>query len=476
MKIVTKGLCFFLVAVGSVFFLGAFHSGENAEVNPASPLNVLLITADDLGPQLGCYGDPKARTPNLDRLASRGMRFDNAYVTQASCSPSRSSILTGLYPHQNGQVGLANHGYSMHEDIVTLPQWLKKAGYYTGIIGKLHVNPESAFPFDYDSHKNARTTLHVRQVANWAEEFFGQASQKPFFLMVNYFDPHRTFFSQVDSIPSKPYTRSDVTAFSFQGIGDPAQLDSIAGYYNGAARVDEGVALLLEKLRQAGKAENTLVIFLGDHGPPFARGKISCYEAGLKIPLTLYWPGITQPNTHSDALVSTIDLVPSILEAARVSIPANLPGRSLSGLQGRKKTAWRQTLAAEFTAHGELAYPQRSIRDDRYKLIVNLLAGRSNPGIAIDRDIAYALSRKYSGEVRQIFDRLKNPPREELYDLKTDPDEFHNLADDPAHQAVLKRLQGQLREWQEATRDPLLDSEKVQALGREYDKTVKPKK
>lgn len=277
---------------GCIFIaMGANQSAQDQQAaNQKAPLNVLLITADDLGLQVGCYGDSVAKTPHLDQLAKRGMRFTNAYVTQASCSPSRSSILTGLYPHQNGQIGLANRGYSMQEGITTLPQLLKQAGFQTGIIGKLHVNPESAFPFDVE-YKNTKTTQHVRQVGALAEAFFNKTAQKPFFLMVNFFDPHRSFHSQIDSVPRQPYTAHTVRPFAFQGIDTPAQLDSIAGYYNGIGRVNEGVGLVLEKLRQAGQENNTLVIFLGDHGPPFARAKGSCYEAGVRIPLLVFWPG-----------------------------------------------------------------------------------------------------------------------------------------------------------------------------------------
>ncbi len=136
------------------------------EAAETSPPNILLVTADDLGLQLGCYGDTIAHTPNLDRFAGEGVRFTRAFVTQASCSPSRSSMLTGLYPHQNGQIGLSHRGYSIHDSTIpTLPGELKKAGYTTGIIGKLHVNPESCFPFDFKhtSHQTARREIGCAQ-------------------------------------------------------------------------------------------------------------------------------------------------------------------------------------------------------------------------------------------------------------------------------------------------------------------------
>lgn len=457
---------YWLLMAGCLLVVLVAHTPEPFQpvTRQAAPLNVLLITADDLGLQVGCYGDPVAKTPHLDRLASRGMRFANAYVTQASCSPSRSSMLTGLYPHQNGQIGLANRGYSMQEGMITLPALLKKAGFRTGIIGKLHVSPETAFPFDVE-RKNTKATQHVRQVADVAGEFFSQPSPKPFFLMVNFFDPHRTFFSQVDSIPRQPYTARTVKPFAFQGIDTPAQRDSIAGFYNGIGRVDEGVHRVLEKLRQSGQEGNTLVIFVGDNGPPFARAKASSYEAGIRVPLLLLWPGKTKPNTISNALISTVDLLPTVLESAGISVPANLPGRSVSALLAGKKADWRQTLCTEFTAHTNLGYfPQRTIRNARYKLIINLLSDQPNPTLSVDRDIAYAASRNADGEVKRVFDHFRKPPPEELYDLSADPNEFHNLAGKPAYKAVQDGLRKGLKTWQKATRDPLLDRAKLDAL------------
>ncbi len=443
------------------------------------PLNIILITADDLGLQLGCYGDKIAKTPNIDMLAAKGMRFENAYVTQSSCSPSRSSLLTGLYPHQNGQIGLANRGYSMHDGIVTMPALLKNAGYRTGIIGKLHVNPENAFPFDYE-RKNTDQTRDVRSVAEMSNDFIREDFQKPFFLYINYFDPHHQFIKQVKNIPESPYTRSTVRPFDFQGINSPRQLDSIAGYYNGVTRVDAGIGFLLEKLNQLQLLENTVLIFVGDNGPPFARAKTSCYEAGLRVPLLLYWPGVTQKKSISKSLISVVDIMPTILEVANLDVPKNLPGQSLTSLLTNKNSKWRQTLYTEFTAHTHLNYfPRRSIRNKRYKLIVNLLTDRSNPAIGVDGDIAYQASRDpvyLNTIVSKAFDVFKNPPAEELYDLQNDPNEFMNLSDNPSYTAIKNKLKAELMEWRVSTQDPLLDKEKFAALTLEHDKKFKNEK
>lgn len=173
-----------------IFALLALATGAFA----AAPgrLNVILVTADDLGLQVGSYGDPISPTPNLDALAMPGVKFRDAWVVQSSCSPSRSALLTGLWPHQNGQVGLVNGGFAMRSGVTTLPARLKAAGFATGIIGKLHVDPPKAFSFDM-AHSQHGVSRHVPNVAQWAGAFFAMNREKPFFLMVNYRDPHRPF-------------------------------------------------------------------------------------------------------------------------------------------------------------------------------------------------------------------------------------------------------------------------------------------
>jgi len=224
------------------------------------PLNVIIITADDLGVQLSCYGDDIIHTPNIDKLAAQGIRFTNAYVTQASCSSSRSSILTGTYPHTNGQIGLAHKGFKLNKDYQNIPQLLKQHGYKTGIIGKLHVNPESLFPFDLfqTNYKEAR---NVELVAERAETFIKTAADTSFFLYINYSDPHVPFYKEYEGHPLNPLTYDEVKAFNFQGIDDQEELERISGYYSCIRRLDEGIGLLMAKLENLGVLENTLIFF-----------------------------------------------------------------------------------------------------------------------------------------------------------------------------------------------------------------------
>lgn len=445
----------YLLLLGALAFYGCGPGGQS--VKNKAPLNILLITADDLGLQLGCYGDTVAHTPNLDSFARQGAIFKNAYVTQASCSPSRSSMLTGLYPHQNGQVGLSHTGYQMFDSIRTLPQMLKEEGYVNAIIGKLHVEPAAHFPFDY-ADTDARKTRDVADVASQAKTFMDTVNH-PFFLMVNYFDPHVELIPQVKGIPNTPYKAGEVNAFPFQQLNTPAELSRIANYYSCVERLDAGFGMLMDALTKSGKAANTLVIFLGDHGPPFVRAKTSCYEAGLKVPFLVKWPD--RPALEFSGFINANDILPTVLNAAQATIPTYLPGSSLKPIFYDQPFKDRQYIFGEFTAHvPQLFYPMRSVRDKRYKLIVNYLAERPFPFFTIDDDPAWQESRqeKFAGtQVREVFDRYIHRPPLELYDLTEDPWEFNNLASDPSRKAVISRLQEALVKWQQETHDPLLN-------------------
>ena len=447
--------------------------------DPESPAgrgrpNILLITADDLGTQLGCYGDPLARTPHLDALAAGGVRFTNGYVTQASCSPSRASLLTGLYPHQNGHLGLTNYGYRMRDGVPTLPALLKKAGYRTGIIGKLHVAPEDAFPFDFADVK-AQKTWDVAWVARTAQAFVKEAGDRPFFLYVNYFDPHKPFHRQVEGVPADPHAPAQMRPFPFHPVEQltEAVREDMAGYYNGVARLDAGVGLLLDALRQSGHADDTLVVFVGDHGPPFPRGKNSCYEAGLKVPFLVRWLGASRPH-RDDRLVSTIDLLPTALDAAGVAAPAGLPGASLRPLMGGGAAARRRdVLGAENNAHGSQDwFPQRAVRGPRYKLIHTLLPQRPNPKPTADGGRPWLDLMQTAPDASlggRVFARHRKPPEWELYDLEEDPWELHDLAGKPELAEVEEDLRERLVAWQRDTADPLLDPARLAAQTRTHD-------
>ncbi len=459
--------------------------GPAPQETSEQPLNVLFITADDLGPQLGSYGDEVIETPNLDTLAASGVQFEVAYVAQASCSPSRSAMFTGLYVHSNGQYGLTNASdFSLHPHLhdATIPNILNRAGYYTGIVGKLHVDPEEKFQFDERGRLDGRD---VRGFAEFAGQFMAnaEAARQPFFLMANYSDPHAyrsrdpqtgergpwTFLDQVNGIPETLVEPGERTVWPFQKVDSPEQRERVAGYYNEVKRVDVGIGLLMESLKKHGHTEDTLVIFVGDHGPPFVRAKTTVYEAGLRVPFLVRWPGVSRPM-RSEAMVSTVDILPTILDATGAEPAVVMHGRSLRPVLSDPEAEWREYLAGEFHMHGRPFFPRRAIRDTRYKLIHNLLAGEVKPSHGVDGDLGYRLSRepRYEGtEVRSAFNTLSDPPEFEFYDLANDPWEFNNVAGQPEYKEAQERLAAALLEWRKRTDDPFLDPEFLDKLQRQ---------
>lgn len=441
--------------------------------------NILLMISEDNGQHLGCYGDPHAQTPHLDELASEGVRFENMYATQAVCSPGRASILTGLYPHQNGQFGLATHKYALYDRFPNLPELLKNAGYRTGLIGKLHINPEDAFPYDLWQNPKAWISFANRDVRKMAEVAgaFMNSSDAPFFLQMSFPDAHLPFHRQQFGVPAQPLDGKDVAPLPFVGIDTPRLRAETANYYNCMSRLDTGVGLVLDQLKAMGKAENTLVIFTTDHGAQFSRGKTSSYEGGLRIPLIVRCPGMGEGRVR-DELISQVDILPTVADIAGIACPPGVAGASFVPLLTGEDTAWRTHLYAEWGSGGVVTYfPQRCVRDRRFKLIANLLQDRPSPSAlgyseptrkwasgATREEIACADER-----VRAAYDLYERPPEFELYDLQNDPWEFENLSGDRAYEAVLQGLKNRLARWRADTDDALRHPENLNRLTRKHD-------
>jgi N-sulfoglucosamine sulfohydrolase len=445
------------------------------QAQEAKKTNLLLVVAEDMGPTVGCYGDTQVETPHLDRLAAEGVRFENAFVTQASCSPSRSSILTGLYPHQTGQLGLAHYGYTIKTRPVKMPNRLKRDGYYTGIMGKLHVGPEKSFQFDYHGLPHGKTRT-PDAVGKDFRAFLDKAGDQPFLFYLNVIDAHSPFLPQVDGFPAEPTKAEDVRPWPWLAWDSPELRQRVAGYYNCVRRVDLIVGEIMKVLGDAGLDENTLVVFIGDHGPAFCRGKTTNYEAGLRIPFIVRQPGVVKAGQVREQLISTVDLLPTFLMAAGMEVPGKLAGAPLQPLLADAGAPWRETLCAEFTSHGPTGYfPRRSIRDKRYKLILNLEGGsRQNPGGSVDGCPATRQALASDDETAKgVHACTRNPPKVELYDLAEDPCELRNRAGDPALADVQARLAEQLAQWRTQTGDPTLSEEGLKALSTFHDDFAK---
>jgi N-sulfoglucosamine sulfohydrolase len=443
-----------------------------------SAKNVVIIIADDLGMQLGCYGDKAIRSPNIDTLAKRGVRFARAYATVSSCSPSRASILTGLFTHQNGQYGLQHppHSQQTHPWVQSLPNLLRAIGYWTGIIGKVHIGPLSVYNFHAQITKDLGGNRDVAAMAKAARDFINRREGRPFFLVHAFSDPHRAKEGFGNAAFAKDpnevrYDPKDVTVPPH--LPDrPDVRRELAEYYQSITRMDRGVGLLIEVLREAGALDDTIIIFVSDNGIPFPGAKTTLYEAGIHLPMILAGPGIPAGRTNQ-GLVSFADVAPTVLDFAQAKGPKHkLPGRSLLPILGDDHPQGRDAVFASHQFHEiTMYYPMRAIIAPKHKLIVNLAPEREYPlasdlwGSPTWQGIR---SRKDAMMGKLPVAAFLHRPREELFDLDADPHELHNLAGDPAYANVLRDLRGRLRAWQRETNDPwlIVDREQDPALNR----------
>lgn len=437
--------------------------------------NIVLIVSDDHGLEtLGCYGNPVIKTPNLDTLASESVRFTNAFCTTASCSASRSVILTGIYNHANGQYG---HQHSYHhfisfENIKSLPVLLTEAGYRTGRIGKYHVAPESVYKFDVALPGNSRSPV---QMAQNCRDFINSNDSKPFFLYFCTSDPHRSG-NIAEDIPGKPDRFGNKAKGGYPGVKEvmydpkdvivppflpdiPECRAELAQYYQSVSRVDQGVGKLLDILKQAGKYDNTVVIYISDNGVAFPGAKTTVYEPGIKLPCIVRRPGQKKKGITCDALINFADLTPTILDfAGALSGNNSFQGRSFkSVLEQEHPDGWDVTYASHTFHEITMYYPMRVVRQRRYKLIWNIAHGLEYPfasdlWAASTWQATIKAGGKYYG--KRTVEAYLHQPKFELYDLQNDPDEINNLADNPQYKRMLEGLKKELKAFQKRTNDP----------------------
>lgn len=443
--------------------------------------NVLLLVADDLGKQLGCYGCSYVKTPNIDKLASEGVLFDYAFASTASCSGSRSTIYTGMHTHQNGQYGLQSgkHHFMTFDHIDSGPAILSRHGYLTGIVGKIHVGPDAVYPWEY---KAESLTRDVFWCADRAAEVFeaSKADDRPFWLTVGYHDPHRDRtrggFGNDEAVDERitkvKCLPEDVIIPEFLG-DSPGVRQELASYAEAIGRLDQGVGRILEKLQQSGLADSTLIVFISDNGPPFMNSKTTLFDAGTRLPLIIKHPHLSSSvNTN---LVSYVDVLPTILEwtlgPTFNELDSGRAGRSfLSILDAKERLPEWDHVFGSHTFHESTNYwPTRYIRTTRYKYHRNI-AWRLDFPFANDiygsltwEDIRNAeVSPKMVGK-RKLKDYFFRPP-EELFDLAEDPAEVKNLAKVPEHAAILEELRTRLEDWQRRTNDPWLYRDGISVL------------
>lgn len=437
--------------------------------------NILFIVSEDNSEQIACFGEKRVTTPHLDSLAATGVRYDRAYVPYSVCSPSRSAFLTGLYTRQTGHIGLATHRFSFHKNFKTMPAYLREVGYYTGFIGKTHVNPESVVEDHIDfrgvKHANFNNTFSIEDYAREARTIFENAAKadKPFLCIINYSDAHRRFVGNTKAGYPSVNVTGDIKPLSWIGLDTPYLREETRNYLNCMNRLDEGIGMVLKDLVELNQRDNTLVIYIADHGGDFPRGKTSCYEGGVKVPMIVNYPRSFPSGHVEDSLVSTLDILPTLLRETGIHIPAELVGTPLQDLRN-PATPRRQYIHTFNTGSAAaILYLTFGICDERYKLIYNPVREKNLAGLSRYRN------SRIPEELYQPD--YVSPPRFELYDLQSDPDEFNNLAADQDHRKTKDRLFQAMRDFQKEINDPFLDPANVDFFIREQkDPSRQPKK
>lgn len=468
----------------AIFCLAASGPVAAATARP----NIVLVVADDHGRDaLGCYGNPQVKTPHLDALAADGTRFTAAFCTTASCSPSRSVILSGQHNHRNGMYGLQHdeHHFQSFDTVKSLPVRLGEAGYRTARIGKFHVGPEPAFAFQTVLSAGAANDPATigRSPVEMAEQSRGvieSSDARPFFLYFASDDPHRanavlpsgkpTFdtWPQPNRFGNRDEGYPGITPVTYRPeevrvppfLPDtPACRAELAEYYQAVSRLDQGVGRLLAILKAAGKYDSTLIIYISDNGMAFPGAKTTLYEAGMRLPCIVRAPGQSHPGAVQPAMVTWADLTPTILDAAGVRSEAGaFDGRSFrAGLEGAALPGWDEVFASHTLHEITMYYPMRVVRTRRYKLIVNLAHELTFPfALDLAKSPTWLSATQSAGKRlgQRPIEQFLHRPKFELYDLENDPEEVANLADDPRQQILKAELLAKLQAFQVRTRDP----------------------
>lgn len=461
-----------LVAVLFIHLLSP-KSAESNDSAPSAQPNFVLIIADDIGfRDLGCYGSSSARTPRLDALAGESLRLTNAFLTASSCSPSRASIITGRYPHNNGPACELHKPIPWH--LPSMTGLLREHGYHTALSGKNHmswtpaprdeITPPVAFD-DIDNgvdmeaqHKN--TGGH----GNWVKAIQNRPAEQPFMLWLASFDAHRDWDAdgQWEKAKYGRRHRGEDLELPAAFIDTPQTRADFASYLNEVTRFDHYVGEVIDELKREELWDNTYLFVLSDNGRPFPRGKTRLNDDGMQTFLFLSGPRLTTPGTVSDSLVSVIDIAPTIVELAGIERPKTFQGRSLVPLYTNAKAEIRPYAFSEHNWHDYEALG-RAVRDRYHLYIQNARPDLPSQGPAdsvrspTHQDLRAAAESGADLTAAQA-DVLRSPrPQRELYDRQSDRLQTQNLIDTPHGGSIQNRLAAALQRWRDETGDSTPD-------------------
>ncbi|MDW3647737.1 MAG: sulfatase [Bacteroidia bacterium] len=440
------------VLIPIFFFLSCSENLKEKETNKQQP-NILFLIADDWSyPHAGILGDPQVKTPTFDHLAKEGALFHHAYTASPSCSPSRASILTGRYPHQNE--GGGNLWSVFPGKFPTWVNGLEDAGYFCGKTRK------GWAPGNFK--KSGYKHNPAGQDFDSFEEFYAQKEEgSPFSFWFGSSDPHRRYEPNTGV---KTGMRADLVEVPGFMPALACVQNDILDYYFEVERFDRECGQIIRFLEEKGELENTLIIMTSDNGMPFPRAKANLYDYGTRMPLAIYWDGEIKAGTVAHDFVNFVDFAPTILSAAGVDIPESFSGKNLIQPDGSIMGKDRVILERERHANvrkGDLSYPMRGLRNHEYLYIRNFMPDRwpaGDPTVHrsvgqfgdVDNSISKFLVMNLEGKEGKIdyFNlTFAKRPIEELYRVEDDPFQLNNLAADPAFAKIKQELSEELLNW-----------------------------
>lgn len=439
----------YAIGIGAMLLCIGTHAQKKAQT---SLPNILLFIADDCTfSDIGCYGGTNVTTPNIDRFAKEGMQFNRCFQAVAMCSPTRSSLYTGIYPVKSG--AYPNHTF-VKDGTLSIVQHLAPAGYATALMGKTHISPKTSFPFEYLGDPGDELDFPKM------EKFLTETSQKkqPFCLYVCSHQPHA------------PFTQGDPSKINPKKIQLPPYFvdtketrDEFVKYLAEINYMDEEFGTCLEMLKKFGLSENTVVVFTSEQGNQFPFAKWTCYGNGLQSGFLVRWPGKIKTG-KTDAMIEYVDVAPTFLEIAGLKAPATIEGKSFLPVLEGKKNKHKDFVYGLQTTRGIIKgsdhYGIRTIRSEKYRFILNLTPEQTFENIVTN---SFASGGKFykswiekaniDSFAKTIVERFQHRPAEELYDVVNDPLELNNIVNYPQYSAIRKKLKNKLLRWMEQQGD-----------------------
>lgn len=434
-------------------------------VSAVAKPNLLLITVDDMScDSIGAFGcQLEGTTPNIDQFAAQSRKFMRAHVQVGNCFPSRNVMWSGRYPHHSGVEGF----YQVKPiSFPVLCDLMQGAGYYAGIRGKVsHSTPYQPYAWDDDL-----TTLpdgsqaHIKDVPSYytstkAGIEAAKVAKKPFCLNINISDPHKPFWFPGDEHPtSRVFTAEEVPVPGFLP-DDPAIREELALYYSSVRRADDCFGEIMRALEESGKKDDTVILFLSDHGMPLPFAKTQLYHHSTHTPLIVNWPGVTEAGSVDDKhLVSAVDFLPTLLDIVGIDHPEGLDGRSFAPLIKGETQEERDVVFKEYNENsGGVRNPMRGVQTNRFLYLFNPWSdGKRVMATATNGTATWKMMKKLASEDTAIAERvdlMEHRLVEEFYDVESDPDCRRNLIEEPAFAEELERHRQLLQDWMERTDD-----------------------